>query len=82
MQKRRLVEINMFDKLFDLFINAKSKKREHEFIQKMKKNDPELGKLYSDWNDKMDTALNSMKSILQSKGLDSSKIDKVLNKNY
>ena len=32
----------------------------------MKKNDPELGKLYSDWNDKMDTALNSMKSILQS----------------
>ena len=50
MQKRRLVEINMFDKLFDLFINAKSKKREHEFIQKMKKNDPELGKLYSDWN--------------------------------
>jgi hypothetical protein len=48
----------------------------------MKKNDPELGKLYSDWNDKMDTALNSMKSILQSKGLDSSKIDKVLNKRY
>ena len=37
MQKRRLVEVNMFDKLFDLFINAKSKKREHEFIQKMKK---------------------------------------------
>ena len=57
-------------------------KYEKEYFKKMKKNDPELGKLYSDWNDKMDTALNSMKSILQSKGLDSSKIDKVLNKRY
>jgi hypothetical protein len=34
------------------------------------------------WNDKMDIALNQMKGILQSKGLDTTEIDKVLNKRY
>jgi hypothetical protein len=82
MPKKTLVEIALFDKLFNLFIDAKSKKKEHEFIKNMTKKDPELGKLYSDWNNKMDTALNSMKSLLQSKGLDTSKVDNVLNKRY
>ena len=59
-------------KLFNLFIKAKSGKREQDFIRKIKKQDPKLGKLYSDWNDKMDAALMSMKSTLQSQGLDTS----------
>jgi hypothetical protein len=82
MSKKMLVEIALFDKLFSLFIKAKSDKREQDFIRKIKKQDPKLGKLYSDWNDKMDAALMSMKSTLQSQGLDTKEIDKVLNKNY
>ena len=82
MPKKTLVEVNMFNKLFNLFIKAKSDNKEHEFIRNMQKKDPKLGKLYSMWNDKMDIALNQMKGILQSKGLDTTEIDKVLNKRY
>jgi hypothetical protein len=61
MPKRTLVEVNIFNKLFNLFIKAKSDNKEHEFIKNMRKKDPKLGKLYSMWNDKMDVALNQMK---------------------
>lgn len=82
MSKQRLVEANVFSKLFNLFIKAKVDNKEHQFIKNIEKKDPQLGKLYSMWNDKMDIALNQMKGILQSKGLDTTEIDKVLNKRY
>lgn len=82
MSKKRLVEVNLFNKLFNVFIKAKVDKKEHQFIKNIEKRDPQLAKLYSMWNDKMDVALNQMKSILQSKGLDTTEIDKVLNKRY
>ena len=50
MQKRRLVEINMFSKLWDLFLNAKEKNKEQDFIKKMMKTDPELARMYHNWN--------------------------------
>ena len=73
MSKRRLVEISLFDKLFDKFIDAKSKNKQHSFIKNIEKKEPELAKMYSKWNDKMDTSLNMTKSLLKNKGLDTKK---------
>lgn len=82
MPKKRLVEVNVFNKLLNLFLKAKSDNREQDFIRNISKKDVQLGKMYSLWNDKMDDALVSMKRILQSKGLDTKEIDKVLNNRY
>ena len=39
MSKRRLVELSMFDKVFDLYLRAKDKNTEQDFIKNMKKRD-------------------------------------------
>lgn len=82
MPQKRLVEVGVFNKLLNLFLKAKSDKREQDFIRNISKKDVQLGKMYSLWNDKMDDALISMKRILQSKGLDTKEIDKILNNRY
>jgi hypothetical protein len=82
MPKQRLIEVNVFNKLLNLFLKAKSNNREHEFIRNISKKDAQLGKLYSIWNDRMDDALVSMKNTLQKQGLDTREIDKILNKTY
>lgn len=82
MAVRKLVELSLFDKLFNKFIDAKANNKQHSFISNIQKKDPELAKMYSNWNDKMDKSLNTAKAILKNKGLSTKKIDKVLNKRY
>ena len=82
MQKRRLVEINMFSKLWDLFLNAKEKNKEQDFIKKMMKTDPELAGMYHNWNSKMDNTLRAIKRAQDKRGMDTSKIKQLLKKQY
>jgi len=82
MSKRRLVEVNMFSKLWDLFLNAKEKNKEQDFIKKMMKTDPELGKIYQSWNSKMDDTLRAIKNAKEKRGMDTSKIKQLLKKQY
>ena len=82
MQKRRLVEINMFSKLWDLFLNAKEKNKEQDFIKKMMKTDPELARMYHNWNSKMDDTLRAIKYAKEKRGMDTSKIKQLLKKQY
>ena len=82
MSKKTLVELNLFDKLFKSFLKSKSEKKELDFINKMRKINPELGNKWNDWNQTMDRALSNLKNDMQKKGLDTKEIDKVLNKNY
>lgn len=82
MSKRVLLEINLFDKLFKSFLKSKSEKKELDFIKKMRKINPELADKWSDWNSTMDRSLSNIKNSLEKKGLDTTEIDKVLNKNY
>jgi hypothetical protein len=82
MSNKRLVEVNMFSKLWDLFLNAKEKNKEQEFIKKMMKTDPELGKIYHNWNSKMDNTLRAIKNSKDKKGMDTTKIKNLLKKQY
>ena len=82
MQKKRLVEINMFSKLWDLFLNAKEKNKEQDFIKKMMKTDPELAGMYHNWNSKMDDTLRAIKRAKDKRGMDTSKIKQLLKKQY
>jgi hypothetical protein len=77
MPKQRLIEMSVFNRLLNLFLKAKSNNREQSFIRDISKKDPQLGKLYSIWNDRMDDALISMKNTLQKQGLSTKEIDKI-----
>ena len=80
MPKNRLVEINLFDKLFKTFLKSKVDNKDSQFIAKLRKKDPELANIYSDWNDKMNASIMKTKSVMQKLGKDTSNIDDFINK--
>jgi hypothetical protein len=82
MHKRRLVELEMFDKMFDLYLKAKHGNTEQDFIKKIKRKDPQLGALYSKWDDSINTSLRQMKHTLGKQGIDTKDIQRILKKQY
>ncbi len=80
MPKQRLVEINLFDKLFKNFLKSKVDNKENDFIAKLRKKDPELANIYSDWNDKMNASIMKSKAVLQKLGKNTSHLDDFINK--
>jgi hypothetical protein len=56
MAKQKLVEINMFSKLLDLFFTAKSKNKENQFLNKIKDSDEDVWKAFDDINAKIDAS--------------------------
>jgi hypothetical protein len=82
MSKKVLVEISAIKRLLDLFLRPKSRQKEQDFIIKLKQTDPKLGKVYSKWDKDRVNSLQTMKKFLDRHNIDSSNIDKVLNKQY
>ena len=82
MSKRRLVELSMFDKVFDLYLRAKNKNTEQDFIKNMKRKDPQLGAMYQKWDNSINTSLRHLKHTLGKQGIDTKDIEKVLKKKY
>lgn len=82
MSKRKLVELSMFDKVFDLYLRAKDKNTEQDFIKSMKRKDPELGAMYQKWDNSINNSLRHMKHALGKHGIDTKDIQKVLKKKY
>ena len=79
-KKKFLVKEAGLVDFFKSFFNAKAKGKEASFIQQIRKQNPELGDVWSDWNDKMDTMLKNTKKDLQHYNLDTTEIDNVLKK--
>lgn len=82
MSKRRLVELSLFDKMFDLYLKAKDKNQSQDFIKSMKKKDPQLGAMYQKWDNSINTSLRHLKHTLGKQGIDTTDIKKVLKKKY
>ena len=82
MSKKVLVEISAIKRLLDLFLRPKSRQKEQDFIIKLKQTDPKLGKVYSQWDKDRVNSLQTMKKFLDRHNIDSSNIDKVINKQY
>ena len=56
MAKQKLVEINMFSKLLDLFFTAKAKNKETQFLNKINDSDEDVWKAFDDINSKIDAS--------------------------
>ena len=70
MAKQRLLEINLLDKLFKTFLKAKAEEKESEWLQKLRKKDPELADVWHDWDSKLSTLMRTNASVLKQRGLD------------
>lgn len=79
-KKKFLVKEAGFVDFMKSFFNAKASGREASFIQQIRKQNPELANVWSNWNDKMDTLLKNTKKDLQHYKLDTTDIDNVLKK--
>jgi hypothetical protein len=62
MSKRILVKESNFIDLLKTFFKVKAKGKEAEFIQKIRQQNPELGDVWSKWNDDMNKALQIAKN--------------------
>ena len=77
-----IFERNIFQKLLDTFFKAKTNGNEEKFISKIKYTNPELSKAFKDLDDSIVSGQLKLKSILQKRGLDTTKIDTFLDKYY
>jgi hypothetical protein len=62
MSKKVLIRESDFMDLLKGFFKVKSKGKEASFIQQIRKQNPELGDVWSRWNDDMDRALQTAKN--------------------
>jgi hypothetical protein len=72
MAKQRLLEVNLFDKLFKTFLKAKAEEKESEWLQTLRKKDPELADIWHDWDDKLSVLMRTNASVLKQRGLEDS----------
>jgi hypothetical protein len=77
-----LIEKNLFQKLIDTFLKAKSEDKEKQFISKIKHADPKIGAAFSQFDDIIVQRQLSLKKTLEKYGLDTSEIDNFLSKYY
>jgi hypothetical protein len=77
----RLLSEGILDKFFNLFLKAKSQKKEAAWLQKLRKEDPELADVWSTWNDDMNKVLSNTQSLMKSKGVDTTDMDAFIKNN-
>ena len=80
MGKKILVkEAGILD-FFKSFFQAKADGRESQWLQRLRKADPDLADKWSDYDDKLSQSMQQQKRDLQSLGLDTSKVDAMIKK--
>lgn len=80
MRKKILVrEAGLLD-FFKSFFQAKADGRESQWLQRLRKADPDLADIWSDYDDKLSKSVHTQKAILDKWGLDSSKADAMIKK--
>jgi prophage DNA circulation protein len=78
---KRLLSEGMLDKFFNLFLKAKSQNKEVSWLNKLKKEDPELADVWSNWNDSMNDVLKKTQTLMKSKGVNTDDIDSFIKNN-
>jgi hypothetical protein len=80
MRKKILVKEAGLVDFFKSFFQAKADGRESQWLQKLRKADPDLADVWSDYDDKLSKSMYQQKAMLQKYGLDTSKVDSMIKK--
>jgi hypothetical protein len=76
----RLLKEGILDRFFSLFLKAKSQNKESQWLSKLRKQDPELADIWSDWDNHTNDALRQSRDSLKAMGGDTSKLDALIKK--
>ena len=80
MPKKILVRESGLLDFFQSFFQAKSKGKESDWLQRLRKADPKLANVWSNYDSKLSASIQQQKRDLQSLGLDTSKVDAMIKK--
>lgn len=80
MRKRILVKEAGLMNFFKSFFKAKADNKEDEWLRKLKKVDPELADIWSDYDESLSRSMQAQKAAMDRLGLDSSHIDAFVKK--
>jgi hypothetical protein len=70
-----LIEANLFQKLLDTFFKAKVDNKEDKFKDALKKQSPELGAAFDEYDKQLISNSEKLKQRLKGTGIDTSKMD-------
>ena len=80
MSKRILVkEAGLID-FFKSFFKAKADNKESQWLAKLRKADPDLADIWSDYDKSLSKSMQTQRDILKRRGLDTSHIDTIIKK--
>jgi len=80
MSKRILIkEAGLMD-FFKSFFKAKADGKESEWLQRLRKVDPKMADVWTDYDDTLSAATRQQKKDLESLGIDTSHIDQYIKK--
>ena len=75
-----LIERNLFQKLLDTFFKAKADGKEDKFKNALKKQSPELGDAFDDYDAQLLKNAERVRKSLQASGMDTSELDYWINR--
>jgi hypothetical protein len=79
---KRLLSEGILDKFFSLFLKAKAQNKESDWLSRLRKEDPELADIWSDWDKHTDKLLTQSRQALKDAGAESdySNVDAIIKK--
>ena len=80
MSKRMLVKEAGLINFFKSFFQAKADGKESEWLQRLRKVDPKMADVWSDYDDTLSAATRQQKKDLESLGINTSHIDQYIKK--
>ena len=78
MPKRILVKESAFNNFIISFFKAKASNKESEWLSKLRKADPKLADIWSDYDKAMNKSITVQRDILRKRGLDTTELDDFL----
>jgi hypothetical protein len=70
-----LIEVNIFQKLLDTFFKAKADGKEEKFKAAVKKQSPELGNAFDEYDKQLISNSDRLSKILKNAGVDTTEMD-------
>ena len=77
---KRLIEVNLLDKIFDFFGGNASDKEKEEFLGTFQSNDPQLHRALQNWQNDLIGVLQASRKVYVKHGKDTTRVDKLISK--
>jgi hypothetical protein len=76
----KLIEVNLLNKILGFLGGSSSSDRKSQFIKNLKKSDPTLAKSFETWENDFLKLLKASKAVKVKHGMDTTEVDKLIQK--